>query len=79
MKVSMKVKPISFSEAIITMKFMCVMGTHFTKLRLFFQQVPFIINTFSTFAWDIIWQLRKLFAETSELFTHITFQLFAVR
>lgn len=54
MKVSMKVKPISFSEAIIkitiTMKFVCVLGTYFTKLRLFFHKVPFNINTFSTFA-----------------------------
>jgi hypothetical protein len=47
----------SFSESIIkiVIKFAYIMGTAFTKLRLFFNKVSFFIDTFySTFEWDAI-------------------------
>ena len=58
------------------MKFTKAMGTYFTKLRLFFHKVSFVINT--TFA--PLHEMPggshvQLFAEVSELFTHAVFQL----
>jgi peptide subunit release factor 1 (eRF1) len=63
------------------MKFTCIIGTSFTKLRLFFHKVSFIINKplppsrEKLYAGDI-----EIFAEALELFTHVVFYLvFVVR
>jgi hypothetical protein len=47
------------------------MGTFFTKLRLFFHKASFIINTLFPPLHQTLYAGRvKLFAETSEIFTH---------
>jgi hypothetical protein len=56
------------------------MGTSFTKLRLFFHKVSFIINILPPPLREMLNAGRvKLFAEASELFTHAVFQLVVVR
>ena len=55
------------------------MGTFFTKFKLFFHQVSFIINTLFPPLHPILYAGHiKLFADTSELFTHTVSQLTAV-
>jgi hypothetical protein len=58
------------------MKFTKTMSTYFTKLRLFFHKVSFIINTpFPPLREMPGGSHVQLFAEVSELFTHAVFQL----
>jgi len=57
-------------------KFTKTMGTYFTKLRLFFRKVSFIINTpFPPLCEMPGGSHVQLFAEVYELFTHSVFQL----
>ena len=52
------------------------MGTFFTKLKLFFHKVSFIINTlFPPFQEMLYAGHLKLYAEVSEHLTHALFQL----
>jgi hypothetical protein len=72
---------IVFSETVITvvMKFTYIMGTSFTKLRLFFHKVLFIINTLFQPLCEVLYTSHiKLFAEASKLFTHAVFQLIVI-
>jgi hypothetical protein len=56
------------------------MGTFFTKLKLFFHKVSFIINALFPPLHEMLYAGRlKLFAEVSELFTHTMFQLVVIR
>jgi hypothetical protein len=56
------------------------MGTSFTKLRLFFHKVSFIINTIFPPLLEMLCAGRlKRFAELSELFTQAAFQLVIFR
>jgi hypothetical protein len=58
------------------MKFTYIVGTSFTKLRLFFYKASFIINTLLPPLREALYAGRvKLFAEASELFTHSVFQV----
>jgi hypothetical protein len=51
------------------------MGTYFTKLRLFFYKVSFIINTHFPPLREMLCGGRvTLFAEVSEFFVHVVFQ-----
>jgi len=53
------------------MKLTYIMGAFFTKLRLFFHKVSFIINTLFPPLRQTLYAGRvKLFAEASELVTH---------
>jgi hypothetical protein len=52
------------------------MGTYFTKFRLFFHKVSYIINTpFPTLHEMLLGGCVKLFVEVSKLFTCAMFQL----
>jgi hypothetical protein len=54
------------------------MGTFFTKFGLLFHQVSSIINTLFLPLHQMLYASHiKLFADTSELFTHTVFQLIA--
>jgi hypothetical protein len=82
MKGDMKViPPIFFLETIITvtMKFMCIMGTSFTKWRLFFHKISFnIITLFPTLCETLYAGYIKLFAEALELFMRTVFQFVVI-
>jgi hypothetical protein len=52
------------------------MGTSLATLRLFFHKVSFIINTFFPLLCEMLYTGHmKLFAEASQLFTRVVFQL----
>jgi len=75
-KVSTKVKPPFFSEAvtIIIMKFGYNIGKFFTKLGLFSHKAAFTINTLLPPLRETLYAaVLKLYAEASELFTHAVF------
>ena len=56
------------------------MGASFTKFRLFFHNIFFIINTlFPTLHVKTHARCVKVYAETSEMFTHAVFQLVVAR
>jgi hypothetical protein len=58
------------------MKFTYIMGTFFTKFKLLFHQVSFIINTLFPPLHQMLYASHiKIFADTSELFIHTVFQL----
>jgi hypothetical protein len=62
------------------MKFTHIMGTSFTKLRLFFNKVFYTINTFFPPLRETLYAGRvKRFAEASKFSTHAVFQLVVVR
>jgi hypothetical protein len=57
------------------MKFTNTMGTFFTKLKLFFHTVSFIINTLYPSLHEMLYAGHlKLLAEVSELFMHAVLQ-----
>jgi hypothetical protein len=77
----MKGKPPVVSQKLITiiMKFTYIMGTFFTKFKLLFHQFLFIINTLFPPLHPVPYAGHiKLFADTSELFTHTVSQLTVV-
>jgi hypothetical protein len=52
-----------------------IMGTSFTKFRLFFHKVSFVFNTFfSSLCEALCADYVKLFTQASELFTHAMLQ-----
>ena len=58
----------------ITVKFAYIMGTQFSKLRLFFHKVFLISNFFFLFLHGTLYAGRiKFFAIASELLTHAVF------
>jgi hypothetical protein len=61
----------------VTIKFTYITGTSFSKFRLYFQKVFFIINTLSL--GTLCAGRVQLFAEAPELFTHDVFQLVVIR
>jgi hypothetical protein len=81
---SMKVIPsIFFSETVITsiINFTCIMDTSFRKLRLFFRNFSFTVNTISQLCVRHCMSVCriKLFAEASELFKHAVFHVVVVK
>ena len=77
-----KVTPsIFFSESINNYK-KCTQcnGCILHKVQIIFsQRLPYYQHTFSNFACTYTCRLRKVYAETSEIFTHAVFQLFVAR
>jgi hypothetical protein len=60
----------------ITIKFTYITDTQFTKLRLFFHKVSFIINTVFPPLHEMLYADHgKLFAEASKISMHTVFQL----
>ena len=58
------------------MKFMYIMATSFTKLRLFCYKVFFIIKTLFLPLYEMLYaSCMKRFAEVSELFMHAVLEL----
>ena len=58
----------TFTFPTITMKFTYIMGTSFTKLRLYFHEVSFIIHTLSTFVWDAVCWLHNTLCRSVDSF-----------
>jgi hypothetical protein len=61
------------------MKLTYIVGTFFTKLRLFFHKVSITNTLFPPLRQTLYAGRVKLFAEASELFMHAVFQLVVVR
>jgi len=58
----------------IMIAFTYTLSTSFTELRLFFHKISYINNTvFLTFCETVYAGSLKLFAEASEIFTHVVF------
>jgi hypothetical protein len=69
--------PVIFSQKLqftIMIAFTYTLGTSFTELRLFFHKFSNINNTvILTFCETLYADSIKLFAEASEIFTHVVF------